>query len=418
VNKQILAAMREATRLTREGRLDEATALIQSALQGSGVVAPSNTPDVPPDDDIIEGEFRITEPTPDAAAPPAPRDTSAAALPLLTPPAGGQSVAPPHGRTTSPRPRPTAPTTAPSRGGDGGRFLSGTYTNQVDTRPYKLYIPSGYHGQSLPLVVMLHGCTQTPDDFATGTHMNLLGEEQNCLVVYPAQVPAANPSTCWNWFSPANQRRDRGEPALIAGITRQIGVTHAVDPQRIFVAGLSAGGAMAVIMGITYPELYAAVGCHSGLAYAAAHDLPSAIAAMSRAAKPRASAPKPAAPPGARALPLIVFHGDQDTTVHLRNADQLIAQWMALPIGDTPASIGAHKPKATVQHGQVAGGYAYTQTRYPDAGGQVWIERWLIHGAGHGWSGGSPQGSFTVPRGPDAAREMLRFFLAHPQREG
>jgi poly(hydroxyalkanoate) depolymerase family esterase len=407
VNKQIQAAMREATRLTREGRLSEATALIQSALRGSGVVAPSDVPAASPTDIIIEGEFRITEPGPDAAAPP-----------MLTPSIGDQPVAPPRRVMTPPRPRPTEPTSPPSGGGDGGRFLSGAYTNQADTRPYKLYIPSGYHGQALPLVVMLHGCTQTPDDFAAGTRMNLLAEEQGCLVVYPAQVPAANPSTCWNWFSPTNQQRDRGEPALIAGITRQIGLTYAVDPRRIFVSGLSAGGAMAVIMGITYPELYAAVGCHSGLAYAAAHDLPSAIAAMSRTAKPRASAPMAAAHPGARALPLIVFHGDQDTTVRPRNADQLIAQWMALPRHDTPASIDAHKPKATVQPGQVAGGYAYTQTSYPDARGQVWIERWLIHGTGHGWSGGSPQGSFTAPRGPDATREMLRFFLAHPQREG
>ena len=175
---------------------------------------------------------------------------------------------------------------------------------------------------------------------------------------------------------------------------------------------------LAVIMAMTYPDLYAAVGCHSGLAYGAAHDLPSALSAMGRAVKPRARkvAPTAAGAGSPRALPLILFHGDQDTTVHPRNADQLIAQWMALPTGDTPPATGGQKPE--VLRGQVAAGLSYTQSTYVDASGQVRVERWLIHGAGHGWSGGSPEGSYTAPRGPDAAREMLRFFLAHPQREG
>jgi poly(hydroxyalkanoate) depolymerase family esterase len=402
MNKQFQAAMHEATRLTRAGRLSEATALIQRALQGAGAAAPSGTSDAASTDDIIEGEFRVAEPARATAAPPALPDARAPESPLPAP---------------TPWPAKQPPIFAPGSAGRGARFLSDTYMAQAGARPFKLYVPSGYRGQALPLVVMLHGCTQDPDDFATGTRMNQLAEEHDCLVVYPAQVPAANVSTCWNWFEPANQRRGHGEPAVIAAITRQVCADYAVDPRRVFVAGLSAGGAMAVIMAMTYPDLYAAVGCHSGLAYGAAHDLPSALSAMGRAVKPRARrvAPAAAGSLSPHALPLILFHGDQDTTVHPRNADQLIAQWMALPQGDMPPATGARKPQ--VLHGQVAAGLSFTQSIYLDASGQVRVERWLIHGAGHGWSGGSPEGSFTAPSGPDAAREMLRFFLAHPQRE-
>jgi poly(hydroxyalkanoate) depolymerase family esterase len=406
VNERFQTAMREATRLTRAGRLTEATALIQRTLQGAGLAAPSDTPGTPPDDTMIEGAFRVTESAREAATPPALHDASPAELPLPAP--------------STPWPAQPAPIPAPGTPGEGAGFRSEMYTSHVGTRPYKLYVPSDYRGQALPLVVMLHGCTQSPDDFATGTRMNQLAEEHGCLVVYPAQVPSANASTCWNWFEPANQRRGQGEPALIAGITQQVSTGYAVDPRRVFVAGLSAGGAMAVILAMTYPDLYAAVGCHSGLAYAAAHDLPSALSAMGQAVRPRVrrGASTAAAAPSPRALPLIVFQGDQDTTVHPRNADQLIAQWLALPTDDTPVATGARKPTVKVLHEQVAPGHAYTRTSYPDASGQIRIERWLIHGAGHGWSGGSPQGSFTAPRGPDAARAMLRFFLAHPRREG
>jgi poly(hydroxyalkanoate) depolymerase family esterase len=399
VNDQFQTAMREATRLTQAGRLSEATALIQRALQA--VAASPAASGAPPADDVIEGEFRVVEP---AAAP--------AALPGAI-----RAVPPPAAPTTA---QPATPALTPAAGGtgEGGRFLSATYTAQAGTRPYKLYVPGRYRGQALPLLVMLHGCSQSPDDFAAGTRMNQLAEEHGFLVAYPSQLSAANASGCWNWFEPANQRWGQGEPALIAGITRQVAAGYAVDPRRVFVAGLSAGGAMAVIMAMTYPDLYAAVGCHSGLAYGAAHDLPSALRAMGQAEKPRAprGVPGPAATTSPRALPLIVFHGDRDTTVHPRNADQLIAQWMALPAGDASSAGDAREPE--VLRGKAPAGLGYTQSSHFDAGGQVRAEHWLIHGAGHGWSGGSADGSFTAPRGPDAAREMLRFFLAHPQRQG
>ena len=302
----------------------------------------------------------------------------------------------------------------------GGRFIEGSYTNQAGTRTYKLYIPSRYSGQALPVVVMLHGCTQNPDDFAAGTRMNVLAEREMFFVVYPAQATPANQSKCWNWFKTTDQHRGRGEPSIIAGITSQIVTSYHLDARRVYVAGLSAGGAMAAIMGVSYPDLYAAIGVHSGLAYGAAHDLPSAFAAMQNGGTVTVRQPdgrSPATGTRPRVVPTIVFHGDRDTTVHPRNGDQVLAQWGATDAGAAPATAEGAKLHVSVNQGQVPDGHAYTRSIYQDPGGRAVMERWLVHGAAHGWSGGSPHGSFTDPRGPDATREMLRFFLEHQRRE-
>ena len=263
-------------------------------------------------------------------------------------------------------------------------------------------VPSCYEGQPLPLVVMLHGCTQSPDDFAAGTRMNALAEEHACLVAYPGQTPSANSSKCWNWFSPQDQRRDQGEPSLIAGITRQIMSDYAGNLRRVYIAGLSAGGAAASIMGAEYPDLYAAVGVHSGLASGSAHDVPSAFAAM------RQGGPVPG---GLRRdlsrepMPTIIFHGDRDKTVHPINGDQVAVHSRA------GAEMGT-----SVRRGQSSGGIGYSCTVHADASNTPMLEHWALHGVGHAWSGGSPDGSYTEPRGPDASREMLRFFLEHPKQ--
>jgi poly(hydroxyalkanoate) depolymerase family esterase len=287
-------------------------------------------------------------------------------------------------------------------------------------RSYKLYIPGSYHGQPLPLIVMLHGCTQNPDDFAAGTRMNELAEEHQCLVAYPAQSPAANGSKCWNWFAEADQQRDRGEPSIIAGLTRRIMDSHRVDARRIYVAGLSAGGAMALTLAMTYPDLYAAVGIHSGLAYAVAHDLPSAFSAM-HGGKGASTLRQAAGAPGTRLHPMpvppIVFHGDRDKTVHPCNGDQVIAQCAQNHARQGTTFEGGPAPRVSVERRQVPQGHAYTRTTYHDASGQSIAEYWLVHGAGHAWSGGSSLGSYTDPKGPDATQEMLRFFLDHPKGE-
>ena len=274
----------------------------------------------------------------------------------------------------------------------GARFEERVYANEAGSRRYKLFVPGCYCGEPLPLVVMLHGCKQSPDDFAAGTRMNELAEEQRFLVAYPGQPSSANPSKCWNWFSADDQLRDRGEPSLIAGITRQIMGELAVDPARVYIAGLSAGGAAAAIMGSAYPDLYAAICVHSGLARGAAKDLPSAFAAMRQGGL--------SLPEGARhPLPTIVFHGDRDKTVNPLNGDQVIAQ-----------SKAGMKFHLTINRGQSAGGINYTRTTQAEGSGRPILEHWVLHGAGHAWSGGSPAGSYTDPRGPDASREMLRFF--------
>jgi poly(hydroxyalkanoate) depolymerase family esterase len=248
---------------------------------------------------------------------------------------------------------------------------------------------------------MLHGCTQSADDFAAGTRMNFAAEEQDCFVAYPEQAITANSSKCWNWFNEGDQQRGRGEPALIAGITRQIMADYNIDARRIYIAGLSAGGAAAAVVAEAYPELYAAVGVHSGLACGVARDLPSAFAAMQ--GRHPAPGPRPAGQSGKVVhLPTIVFHGDRDATVHPRNGVEVSTR-----------ARGGGNLEMQVEHGSAAAGHTYTRSTQRDASGRALIEDWVIHGAGHAWSGGSSSGSFTDPKGPDATKEMLRFFLDH-----
>lgn len=292
-----------------------------------------------------------------------------------------------------------------------GTFVGATYTSHAGTRHYKTYIPASHGRGALPVIVMLHGCKQDPDDFAAGTRMNLLAEELGFIVVYPGQAGNANASNCWNWFEPKHQQRDRGEPSLIAGITREVIETCGADAGRVYVAGLSAGGAMAAVMGTTYPDVYAAVGVHSGLAYASAQDVATAFSAM-RGPGTKRGRRKAQSPAANRDVPTIVFHGDRDTTVHPSNGDDLIAQASQAAAGGAgpKRAFGGHEP--TVEHGN-ASGRKYTRTTYRDDGGRSVMEQWLIHGAAHAWSGGSTEGSFSDTAGPDASREMLRFFLLH-----
>ena len=303
--------------------------------------------------------------------------------------------------------------TAPAEQTYPGVFVSRSFTNDAGTRTYKLYIPASYSEQSgerVPLVVMLHGCTQSPDDFAAGTRMNELAEKHGFLVAYPAQAPNANGSKCWNWFRAEDQSRDRGEPSLIAGITREVASSYRVDERRIFVAGLSAGAAMAVVLGATYPELYAGVGAHSGLPYGAAHDLPSAFGAMQGGMAPTGER-NPLAPQTphrrrfAQSVPTIVFHGDCDRTVDARNGTAIVEQAIM-------AGTGEMRLRASVDEVAASDGRSFIRTVYADMTNQPVVEHWVIHGAGHAWSGGSPKGSFTDARGPDASVEMIRFFYS------
>jgi poly(hydroxyalkanoate) depolymerase family esterase len=284
---------------------------------------------------------------------------------------------------------------------EGAQFLSRSFTCAAGSRNYKLYIPRRPQTVRRALLVLLHGGTQNADDFAMGTRMNALAEEHRFIVAYPIQSKAANASLCWNWFTPENQQRGYGEPAIIAGITSEIIAEYAVDPTRVFVAGLSAGGAMAAVMGATYPDLYAAVGIHSGLPYRSAADLPSAFAAMRGDGAPRGRRGKARGTgDDSPAVPRIIFHGDADKIVHPSNAKNMVVE------GADGSAESAETRHAAVR--------AHTRTVTRDKTGAVVIEQWLVHGSGHAWSGGSPDGTYTDPHGPDASREMIRFFLKEP----
>lgn len=291
----------------------------------------------------------------------------------------------------------TAPDATPEA---SGQWLARSYSGEAGSLDYKLYVPAGAEqkpGTPMPLVVMLHGCTQSPDDFAAGTGMNALADEHGFLVAYPAQTARANGNKCWNWFRPGDQAHGRGEPAMIAGVVGHVAADHRVDRDRVFVAGLSAGAAMAVILGETYPDVFAAVGAHSGLPFGAASDVGSAFSAMSQGAQRNAGTR------GARAIthavPTIVFHGDADRTVAASNSEAIVRD----------ATAGA--TQSIVQDGIAPGGRSYKQEVFEGPDGRPRVEHWTVQGAGHAWSGGSARGTYTDPAGPDASAEMVRFFL-------
>lgn len=379
MNEAFLASMQEAMQLLQTSGPLEATEAIQRALRGADV---------------------------NVTAPFSSFDTGAAEVLLKE-----DRVAPDPTGPVARAPRPAA--AEPARRAEAqtsGHFSRRAFANHAGKRDYKLYVPRGYRDEPVPLIVMLHGCTQDADDFAAGTRMNRLAEQHGFLVAYPIQPASANPSKCWSWFKPGDQQRDRGEPALIAGITRDVMSDYRVDPQRVYVAGLSAGGAMAAVMIQTYPDLYAAAGIHSGLPYGSAHDLPSALGAMKGgkgSSSRRRSAP---AVSGAAPLrPLIVFHGDADATVHVSNGARLVQGFAPAEAGRTGPS-----PAGDLRHDRTSG-RAYTRHQLRSADG-IEAEHWIIHGAPHAWSGGSGSGSYTDASGPDASAEMVRFFLAHPAR--
>ena len=293
----------------------------------------------------------------------------------------------------------------PTKTAEPGKFSTGSHSYLSQTRRYKLYVPTTNNHMRLPLVVMLHGCTQDADDFAAGTGMNDAAREQGFFVLYPEQSSGANASKCWNWFKSADQQRGAGEPALLATMTQAVVSQHPIDPARVYIAGLSAGGAMAAIVAETYPDIFAAAGVHSGLPCGAARSVIEAFSVMrnGNASRFRTNAKVGVDLP--HGVPTIVFHGDQDQTVHPRNGDQVIAAVL-----DTGGTV------AHVQRIISVKGRHYTRSTHRDHEGTAVAEHWLVHGAGHAWSGGSAAGSYTDSAGPDATGEMLRFFFAQSMR--
>jgi poly(hydroxyalkanoate) depolymerase family esterase len=361
--------MRRAMRLMRSGDLKSATHAIRQGLAGA-TSATHADPTPEPDagsphagkastpSDCIDGEFRVV-----------PADE-------------------------------IQPSSAPDARPADGVFRALHFSCEAGDIDYKLYVPVGLDTARAPLLLMLHGCTQSPDDFARGTRMNALAGDRGWVVAYPEQSIGRNANRCWNWFRRADQHRGKGEPALLASLTRALVSTHDLDPRRIYVAGLSAGGAMAAVLADAYPEIYAAIGVHSGLPVGLASDVPSAFQAMRSGGKAaRSRKGSPASVP----VPAIVFHGDRDTTVHPDNAPGVVAQSLGTAADDATTS------SSTIEQGRTDGGRTWSRTVYRLADGSVGAEYWSIHGAGHAWSGGDPAGSYTDSTGPDASAEMLRF---------
>ena len=285
-----------------------------------------------------------------------------------------------------------------------GTFEWHTYAGEAGARRYRLFVPAGLDAmRRVPLVVMLHGCTQDPDDFARGTRFNELAAQAGVLVAWPEQKAEHQVQKCWSWYDPAHQAAARGEPAVIAGITREVMAAHPVDARRVYIAGVSAGAAMAVNVAAAYPEMFAAVGSHSGIPYRAASDVPHALGVM------RGGSTDPAIlayalqdAAGARTMPLIAIHGAADAVVSPLNSRQLAAQWAGV------LGVSSSPPEHATE-----GGLGVERTRWSRADGKPAIELVIVDGLGHAWSGGSPEGTFTDARGPDASRLILDFLLAH-----
>jgi poly(hydroxyalkanoate) depolymerase family esterase len=393
------AAMRKAASLTRSYNLLEATRVIQDALAGRepGARGTQATQTLPlllakPEANAAEDRGNDAEQAP---------KTDAARLGVLS--------RMPAGKAATPSQRPRKPLgemvrllregQLPAARGlldrakqlpeievpPGAQYVTRSFSCADGTRSYKLYIPAA---QPRGLVVMLHGCHQSPDDFAIGTAMNDVAESNGLLVAYPHQTKLNNPSSCWNWFRPDDQMRGQGEPAALAGIAREVASEFGLRRDRTFVAGLSAGGAMAMVMAETYPDVFGAVGVHSGLDYQSASDVASAFAAMRGTAAPQGALNR-----ARSTVRTIVFHGALDQTVHPSNADRI-----------------SDRLQARYDNPVIQRGPGYTRTTFGPAKAPL-LEQWSVDGLGHAWSGGNSAGSFTDARGPNASAEMVRFFV-------
>jgi poly(hydroxyalkanoate) depolymerase family esterase len=388
--------LRAALELTRAGKLAAATQAIQRAL--AEPTGEASRPEISPElIDLASDEWTATE----AAASPNPTalhriqyDQLARNRRPLRDVVDALNRLKPGGLFPIPRP---AGKRQPPHIPVGAHFETQSIIIGAGTRSYKVYVPARALAEPRSLLIMLHGCTQNSDDFAAGTRMNQLAEEHGFIVAYPVQPKSANPSSCWNWFNPRDQIRGTGEPAIIAALTANLIAEHNIDRRRVFAAGLSAGGGMAVILGATYQDLYSGIGVHSGLPYRAASDVVSALAVMR--GQETSSVPRGkngGVAPDGTVVPTIVFHGAADKIVHPSNGAKIInldaGQWESYHVS-----------------GGTGRGYKRMVTR--DTSGRIVAEHWLIEAGGHAWFGGSIDGSYTDPRGPDASREMVRFFF-------
>ncbi len=361
----MLDAMGDALNLVRRSNLAEATAALRTALSGEAARGYGDQ-EAPP---TLQRDF--------ALAPAVRRPLGEVVRALRARPGGAK-----------------APETAPHDFDD--KFVKRAYRGPAGALNYRLYVPADHERRDLALVVMLHGCTQNPEDFALGTRMNDLADEFGLVVAYPHQPRSANASGCWNWFDRRHQNRGSGEPANLAGLAQSLASEFRIGEHRIFVAGLSAGGAMAEVLAATYPDVFDAVGIHSGLPYKSAVDVPSAYAAM----KGTAAAQAGAAAANDNRCRKIVFHGGADATVHPANGERIVDEARDGPI-----------PLLRIDLDWEIEGGRVNRTVLKDGDGRPVVEHWFVKGGGHAWFGGDPRGTYTQSVGLDASRVMVRFFL-------
>jgi len=366
---RVLDVMNDALGLVKKSDLVGATALIRSALSGEPAPDAENS-------DLDAGR------PPMATILPPPRRPLGETLRALR----ARPFPPPADPVSPPEPPPEL----------GERFLKRAYRGPAGSLAYRLYVPADHERRELALVLMLHGCSQNPEDFALGTRMNGLAEEFGLIVAYPHQPRRANPNGCWNWFDRRHQNRGQGEPAKLAGLAQALAKEFDIRRGRVFAAGLSAGGAMAEILAEAYPDVFEAVGIHSGLPYKSAADVPSAFAAMKGTTT---FEPQPLAA-GARRCRKIIFHGLADGTVSPVNGERILDE---VERGD--ASLVRSELDWPIEGGRVS------RVVLKNGHGATGAEQWLVEGGGHAWFGGDPRGSYTQAVGLDASRVMVRFFL-------
>lgn len=314
---------------------------------------------------------------------------------------------------TLPLPRTARKPSIGRRGARSGRWVHGRYAGPAGARAYDVYLPVGLRRRTrVPLVVLLHGCNQTATEFAHSTRFTTTADRNGFVVAVPHQESRHHPQRCWRWYESAHQHRTTGEPAVLAGVTAQVLAEDErwrIDPRRVYVTGLSAGGAMALTMAATHPDLYAAVGVHSAPAYRSASRATQAASAMAG----RAHAPLPVPGAGVAMAPTIVVQGTADTVVRAPNGDQVVDQWLAYRAAATdlsdPAGIGRTRTTA----GHTRDGRGYTTVRWYTKRGRKVLEHWLIQGLGHAWSGGRDGCRYSDPAGPRAATLMWQFFSNH-----
>lgn len=288
------------------------------------------------------------------------------------------------------------------------QILTGTHHGPHGTRAWRLVVPDGSTTAPRPLLVMLHGCLQNAADIARGSNLDAVAEREGILVLYPEQPTTANPRQCWNWFDPAHQHRDRGEPALLAGLVADVVQQHGGDASRVHIAGVSAGAAMATLVAVAYPEQFVSITSVAGVGWQAATTVAQALSVMQRGAGdalPSASVMLAAMGAHARTMPVFIVHGEADNVVHVNNASETASQFVAVHQAlRTKAGLPALQAETLPPRDEH--GLPVHESQWRDEHGRAVVTVLRVGQLGHAFPFGNATGSFTDARGPDVAGRL------------